>query len=211
MEWTPNSTVQFSTLFAHEWLLVTERYDAAPPARHLWSLCGKPSVTVVFKISFTTNIRHHLLQFVKKQILTVIQFFPLNHKTKWFKTKTRLSSAEVIQSRVFSSSPLWNIYWECHTQIQKLCIYHTQNRPKAYFSHSNTYKRAQEKHIRLYQKCSWKTFPKAHFSISTKVAIIMQFPNLWILFILLFYYIACYFVHNAFVLYPRMGYIHYKE
>lgn len=106
MEWTPNSVVQFSTLFAHKWLLVTERYDAAPPARHLWSHCGKPSVTVVFKISFTTNIRQHLLQFVKNQILTVIQFFSLNHKTKWFKTKIRLSSAEGTKSRGFFSPPL---------------------------------------------------------------------------------------------------------
>lgn len=209
MEWTPNSAAQFSTLFAHECLLVTERYDAAPPARHLWSLCGKPSVTVVFKISFTT-IRHHLLQFVKNQILTVIQFFSLNLKTKWFKTKTRLSSAEVTKSSLFFSSPLWIISWECETQIQKLCIYHTQNRPKAYFSHSNTYKRVYEKHTRFYQKFSCKMLPKAHFSISTKVAIIMQFPNLWILFVLLFHYIACYFAHNAFVLYPCKGYIQYK-
>lgn len=123
MEWTPNSAVQFSTLFAHECLLVTERYDAAPPARHLWSLCGKPSVTVVFKISFTTNIRHHLLQFVKNQILTVIQFFSLNLKTKWFKTKTRLSSAEVTKSRgFFLLSPL-NYFlrmWDTNTEMMYL-------------------------------------------------------------------------------------------
>lgn len=123
MEWTPNSVVPFSTLFAHEWLLVTGRYDAAPPARHLWSLCGKPSVTVVFKISFTINIRQHLLQLVKNQILTVIQFFSLNHKTKWFKTKIRLSSAEVTKSRGFFLISPFNYFLEMwHTNAEMMYL-----------------------------------------------------------------------------------------
>lgn len=40
---------------------------------------------------------------LKSKILTLIQFFSLNHKTKWFKTKTRLSSAEVTKSEGFFS------------------------------------------------------------------------------------------------------------